>query len=149
MSNVMEQEALVNLLEKRGIIKKEELLEEIRRIRVEKNPKAELLHIQCYQLWRIGMDQDISKMEDVPFEERLIFEQLFSEFGTMYQKFRRVEEFGGGWICAGVGTTQTAAIIYFRRGTRTRTTPLSQSEIQRIREHLASGLPENLVLSIP
>ncbi len=94
------------------------------------------------------MDQDISKMEDVPSEERLIFEQLFSEFGTMYQKFRRVEEFGG-WISAGVGTTQTAVIISLRRGTKTRTTPLSQSEIQRICEHFASGLPENLVLPIP
>ncbi len=38
MSNVMEQEALVNLLGKRGIIEKEELLEEIRRVRVEKKP---------------------------------------------------------------------------------------------------------------
>ena len=33
MSNVLEQEALVNLLEKRGIITKAEVLEEIKRIR--------------------------------------------------------------------------------------------------------------------
>jgi len=33
MSNVMEQEALVNLLEKKGIIKKDELLEEIIKLR--------------------------------------------------------------------------------------------------------------------
>jgi hypothetical protein len=33
MSNVIEQEALINLLQKRGIIRKEELLEEIKRLR--------------------------------------------------------------------------------------------------------------------
>jgi len=33
MSNVMEQEALINLLEKKGIIKKDELLEEIKKLR--------------------------------------------------------------------------------------------------------------------
>jgi hypothetical protein len=33
MSNTIEQEALVNLLEKKGIIGKKELLEEIKRLR--------------------------------------------------------------------------------------------------------------------
>ena len=33
MSNVIEQEALVNLLEKKGIITKAELMEEIKRLR--------------------------------------------------------------------------------------------------------------------
>jgi hypothetical protein len=33
MSNVIEQEALVNLLEKKGIITKTELLDEIKRLR--------------------------------------------------------------------------------------------------------------------
>lgn len=33
MSNVIEQEALINLLEAKGIIKKAELLEEIRKLR--------------------------------------------------------------------------------------------------------------------
>lgn len=33
MSNTIEQEALVNLLEKKGIITKKELLEEIKRLR--------------------------------------------------------------------------------------------------------------------
>jgi hypothetical protein len=33
MSNVIEQEALINLLEKKGIITKTELLEEIERLR--------------------------------------------------------------------------------------------------------------------
>lgn len=37
MSNVIEQEALVNLLEKKGIISKAELLEEIKRLRERKN----------------------------------------------------------------------------------------------------------------
>lgn len=38
MSNVIEQEALVNLLEKKGIITKAELLEEITRLRDRKRP---------------------------------------------------------------------------------------------------------------
>ena len=33
MSNVIEQEALINLLERKGLINKRELLEEIRRLR--------------------------------------------------------------------------------------------------------------------
>jgi hypothetical protein len=93
------------------------------------------------------MDQDIHKLEDVPLEERQIFEQLFTEFGTTYQIWRRVEEFGR-WINAAVGTTQTAAIIALRRGTRTRTTPLSQLDIQRIREHFASRAEGDLTLQI-
>ncbi len=38
LSNVIEQEALVNLLEKKGMITKAELLEEIRRLRNKKKP---------------------------------------------------------------------------------------------------------------
>ena len=38
MSNVIEQEALVNLLEKKGIIKKAELIEEIKKLRDRKKP---------------------------------------------------------------------------------------------------------------
>lgn len=96
------------------------------------------------------MDQDISKVEDVALEERLIFEQLFTEFGATCKIFRRVEDFGR-WISAGVANTltPTAAIIDLRKGIRTRNTQLSRSEIQRICEHLASGLPKNLVLCIP
>jgi len=37
MSNIIEQEALVNLLEKKGILIKAELLEEIKRLRERKN----------------------------------------------------------------------------------------------------------------
>lgn len=37
MSNVYTQEALINLLEAKGIIKKAELLEEIKRLRERKN----------------------------------------------------------------------------------------------------------------
>ena len=37
MSNVIEQEALVNLLERKGIISKAELLEEIRKLRDRQN----------------------------------------------------------------------------------------------------------------
>jgi len=100
------------------------------------------------------MDQDIHKLEDVgenaPPELRLIFAQLLTEFGTTCKIFRRVEDFGR-WLSAGVANTSspTAAIIDLRKGIRTRTTKLSQSEIQRIREHLASGAQENLVLRIP
>ena len=36
MSNVIEQEALINLLERKGLIKKAELMEEIKRLRKEK-----------------------------------------------------------------------------------------------------------------
>ena len=39
ISNVYTQEALINLLEKKGLIGKKELLEEIKRLRSEK-PKA-------------------------------------------------------------------------------------------------------------
>ncbi len=38
LSNVIEQEALVNLLEKKGMITKAELLEEIKRLRDKKKP---------------------------------------------------------------------------------------------------------------
>jgi len=37
LSNVVEQEALINLLEAKGIIKKSELLEEVRRLRNRQN----------------------------------------------------------------------------------------------------------------
>jgi hypothetical protein len=37
MSNVIEQEALINLLEKKGIITKAELLEQIRKLRDSQN----------------------------------------------------------------------------------------------------------------
>ncbi len=37
MSNVIEQEALINLLEEKGIIIKKELLEEIKRLRDKQN----------------------------------------------------------------------------------------------------------------
>ncbi len=36
MSNVIEQEALINLLERKGLIKKAELMEEIKRLRKQK-----------------------------------------------------------------------------------------------------------------
>jgi hypothetical protein len=38
MSNVIEQEALINLLEKKGIISKAELLKEIKNLRDRKRP---------------------------------------------------------------------------------------------------------------
>jgi hypothetical protein len=41
MSNTIEQEALVNLLERRGIITKAELLEEIERLR-DKGPAVQI-----------------------------------------------------------------------------------------------------------
>lgn len=41
MSNTIEQDALVNLLERKGIITKAELLEEIRRLR-EKGPAIQV-----------------------------------------------------------------------------------------------------------
>ena len=40
MSNVYTQEALINLLEKKGLITKKDLLEEIRRLRLEHNKGA-------------------------------------------------------------------------------------------------------------
>ncbi len=39
MNNVFYQEALVNLLEKKGIIAKRELLEQIKRLRERQNPQ--------------------------------------------------------------------------------------------------------------
>lgn len=93
------------------------------------------------------MYEAIYKSEDVAPEFRPIFEQLCTEFGTTCQIWRRVEDFGR-WLSAGVlnTPTQTAAIIALRRGTRTRNTPLSQLDIQRIREHFASGAQEDLTL---
>ncbi len=38
MSNTIEQEALINLLEKKGIISKAELLEEVRKLKEGKKP---------------------------------------------------------------------------------------------------------------
>ena len=40
ISNVYTQEALINLLEQKGILTKKEVLEEIQRLRVEANKKA-------------------------------------------------------------------------------------------------------------
>jgi len=40
MSNTIEQEALVNLLEKKGIINKKELLEEMKRLQQAQNKGA-------------------------------------------------------------------------------------------------------------
>lgn len=39
MSNTIEQEALVNLLEKKGLIKKEELLDEIKKLKTQQGYK--------------------------------------------------------------------------------------------------------------
>ena len=98
------------------------------------------------------MDTNIYKLDDLPKDstlgERLIFDKLLTEFGKTYQIFREVQEFGR-WISAGVGTTQTAAIIHLRKGIRERDTQLSQSEIERIRGHLASGVKANFTLEIP
>lgn len=41
MSNTIEQEALVNLLEKRGIVTKAELLEEMKRLRASSKAEKE------------------------------------------------------------------------------------------------------------
>lgn len=89
----------------------------------------------------------IYKSEEVEPEFHPIFEQLCTEFGSKYQIWRRVEDFGR-WLIAGVvnPSTQVAATITLRQGTRRRTIPLSPSEIQRVREHLASGAQEDLAL---
>lgn len=93
------------------------------------------------------MPDAIYKSEDVAPEFQPIFEQLRTEFGATYQIWRRVEDFDR-WLSAGVlnPSTRVAATIALRKGTRKRTTPLSPSEIQRIREHFASGDQEDLAL---
>lgn len=89
----------------------------------------------------------IYKSEEVEPEYRPIFEQLRVEFGATCEIWRRVEDFGR-WLSAGVlnPSTQVAATIALRQGTRKRTIPLNKSEIQRIHEHLTSGVQEDLVL---
>ncbi len=89
----------------------------------------------------------IYKSEDVDPEFQPIFEQLCTEFASKYQIWRRVEDFGR-WLSAGVlnPSTRVAATIALRKETRRRTTLLSPTEIQRIREHLTSDAREDLTL---
>lgn len=93
------------------------------------------------------MSESIYKSEEVEPEFQPIFEQLCTEFGGTCQIWRRVEDFGR-WLSAGVlnPSTRVAATITLQKGLRKRTTLLSPSEIQRIREHLASGAKEDLAL---
>jgi len=93
------------------------------------------------------MLEAIYKSEEVTPEFQPIFAQLATEFGGTYEIWRRVEDFGR-WLSAAVlnPSTQVAAIISLKKGTRKRTTPLSSSEIQRMREHLALGAKEDLAL---
>ena len=89
----------------------------------------------------------IYKSEEVAPEFQPIFEQLCTEFGGTYEIWRRVEDFGRLPSAAVLNpSTQVAATIALRKGTRRRTTLLSPSEIQRIREHLASDAKEDLAL---
>jgi len=46
MSNVYTQEALINLLEKKGLFKKEELLEELKRLKQDKMTSRRLRSIR-------------------------------------------------------------------------------------------------------
>jgi hypothetical protein len=46
MSNVYTQEALINLLEKKGLFKKEELLEELKRMKQDKMTSRRLRSIR-------------------------------------------------------------------------------------------------------
>jgi hypothetical protein len=92
------------------------------------------------------MTDTLYKREEVDPESRPIFEQLRAEFGATYQVWRRVEDFGR-LVSAGVvnPSTQTAAKITLRHGTQYRA-PLSSAEAQKIREHLMSGVKQDLVL---
>lgn len=92
------------------------------------------------------MTDTLYKSEEGDSESRPIFEQLRAEFGATYQVWRRAEDFGR-FVSAGVvnPSTQTAAKITILRGTQCRD-PLSSAEIQRIREHLMSGVKQDLVL---
>jgi hypothetical protein len=92
------------------------------------------------------MNDTLYKPEDVDAESRPIFEQLRAEFGATYQIWRRVEDFGRLVTAAVLDpSTENAAKISIRRGTRTRAL-LSSSEIKKIRKHLMSGAKEDLVL---
>jgi len=88
------------------------------------------------------------KAEDADSESRPIFEQLRAEFGTVYQVWRRVEDFGR-LVSAAVldPSTLSAAEITIRHGIHARA-PLSSSEIERIRKHLKSGARKDLVLKM-
>lgn len=85
--------------------------------------------------------------EDVNEDVRPIFDQLLEEFGDSYQIWRRIEDFGRR-LSAGIldPETRVAVIIALRTGTGARSSRLSESEIEQIRTHFASGATEDLVL---
>jgi len=89
----------------------------------------------------------IYKSEEVPSEFHPIFEQLQREFGSKCEIWRRVENFGRK-LFAGVlnPSTEVAVTVLLRDGSRKRASSLSSTEIQRIREHLASTAKDDLVL---
>ena len=93
------------------------------------------------------MSDFVYKPEDVDAGVRPIFEQLRTEFGAVYEVWRRIENFGR-WVSAAVvnRSTGTVAIIEIRAGNRLRTTPLDPSETQRIRSHLESNADLDLNL---
>lgn len=93
------------------------------------------------------MLEAIYKSGEVAPEFQPIFAQLSEEFSGKYEIWRRVEDFGRCLSAAVLNpSTQVAAAIGLKKGTIKRTTLLSPSEILKIREHLASGLHEDLSL---
>ncbi len=91
--------------------------------------------------------ETIYKSEDVNPEHRSIFDQLESEFGTNYQIWSRVEDFGR-WVSAGVLNPKTniAVTITLRGKGDERTSLLSSSEIKKIKDHFDGGVQKDLEL---
>jgi hypothetical protein len=89
------------------------------------------------------------RREDVDAEVRPVFEQLVAEFGPEYDVRARVDNFSL-WVSAGIVNQARRAfvVVEVRRYTRTRTAPLSLSELGRIRDHLAAGRDEPLQIGI-
>ncbi len=87
--------------------------------------------------------------EDVEPEAQPIFEQVVAEFGPEYDVWARKDNFGL-WVSAGVVNQARRAfvVVEVRRGARTRTAPLSPSELGRIRDHLAAGGEEPVQIGI-
>ena len=88
--------------------------------------------------------------EDVDPEVRPVFEQLRMEFEAEYEVRTRVDNFGR-WLDAGIvnRARRVVAEVEVMRGRRTRTAPLSASQLRRIRGYLSAGGAGPLRIALP
>ncbi len=89
----------------------------------------------------------IYEHDEVDLELRPIFEQLAHEFGAGYQVWSRTSNMGR-FVSAAVllSSSRVAVIIALRNESRHRTSPLTATEIQYIRDYLSSNATVDLEL---